>query len=97
MTKRELIDKLEAHREELRQMAVASLALFGSVVRDEMTKESDIDLLVEFECPVGVFHFFKVQHRLEEILGIPKVDLLQRGAVHPALREQIFSEAINVS
>jgi predicted nucleotidyltransferase len=97
MTKDELIDKLESHRDELRQMAVASLALFGSVVRDEMTKESDIDLLVEFEYPVGVFHFFKLQHRLEEILGIPKVDLLQRGAVHPALREQIFAEAINVS
>jgi hypothetical protein len=97
MIKGELVDKLKAHRDELRRMGVASLTLFGSAAREEINEESDIDLLVEFDRVVGVFHFFRVQHFLEEILGVPKVDLVQRGAVHPALRDSIFAEAIDVA
>ena len=97
MTRGEVVDKLTAHRDELRQMGVVSLTLFGSAAREEASEESDIDLLVEFDRVVGVFHFFRVQHFLEEILGVPKVDLVQRGAVHPALRDSIFAEAIDVA
>jgi predicted nucleotidyltransferase len=57
MTKRELVDKLAAHSEELQQMGVVSLALFGSAARDEATVGSDIDLLVEFNRAVGIFIF----------------------------------------
>ena len=74
MTKRELVEKLAAHSEELQQMGVVSLALLGSAARDEATVGSDIDQLVGFNRAVGVFHFFWVQHRLEEILGVPRVD-----------------------
>ena len=97
MTKEELEKKLAAHREELKEMGVVSLAVFGSVVRNESTPQSDIDLLVEFDRDVGLFHLFEIQHRLEEIIGVPKVDLIQKGAIHPALREHILSEAVNVA
>ena len=97
MTKGKLVDKLKAHRDELRRMGVASLALFGSSAREETREGSDVDLLVEFDRAVGVFHFFKVQHLLEEILGVPKVDLVQRGALHPALRDSILAETIDVA
>ena len=97
MTKQDLINKLAVHKAELRQMGIVSLALFGSTVRNEAHERSDVDLLVEFDRAVGLFHFFTVQHRLEEILGVPKVDLVQKGAVHPALRQRIFAEAIDVA
>jgi len=97
MKRHEVIKKLKAHREELRKMGVASLALFGSVVRDQAREGSDIDFLVEFDHPVGVFHLFRVKHRIEEILGVSEVDLVQRGAVHPALRERIYGETVNVA
>jgi hypothetical protein len=97
LTKRELEKKLVAHRHELRKMGVVSLAVFGSVARNDSTQQSDIDLLVEFDHDVGLFHFFEIQHRLEEIIGVHKVDLIQKGAIHPALREQILSEAVNVA
>jgi predicted nucleotidyltransferase len=71
--------------------------VFGSVARDESTQKSDIDLLVEFDRVVGLFQLFEIQHRLEEIIGVPKVDLIQMGAIHPALRERILSEAVNVT
>jgi hypothetical protein len=76
---------------------VVSLAVFGSVVINESTAQSDIDLLVEFDRDVGLFDLFEIQHRLEEIIGVQKVDLIQKGATHPALREHILSEAVNVA
>ena len=97
MTKQELEKKLAAQRNELRKMGVVSLAVFGSVARNESTQQSDIDLLVDFDRDVGLFHLFEIQHRLEEIIGVPKIDLIQKGAIHPALRERILSEAVNVA
>ena len=96
MSKQEIIDKLKAHKEELRRMGISSLAVFGSAARDEAVPGSDIDLLIEFDRSVGVFHFFTVQHRLEEILQVPKIDMVQKGALHPALRERILAEAVHV-
>ena len=81
MTKKELENKLAAHRHELRKMGVVSLAVFGSVARNESTQQSDIDLLVDFDRDVGLFHLFEIQHRLEEIIGVPKIDLIQKGAM----------------
>jgi predicted nucleotidyltransferase len=97
LTKQELEKKLAAHRIELRKMGVVSLAVFGSVARNESTQQSDIDLLVDFDRDVGLFHLFEIQHRLEEIIGVPKIDLIQKGALHPALRERILSETVNVA
>jgi predicted nucleotidyltransferase len=97
LTKIELEKKLAAHRRELREMGVVSLAVFGSVARNESTPQSDIDLLVEFDRDVGLFHLFEIQHRLEEIIGVPQIDLIQKGAIHPALRQKILSEAVNVA
>ena len=65
MTKKELENKLAAHRHELRKMGVVSLAVFGSVARNESTQQSDIDLLVELDRDVGLFYLFEIQHRLE--------------------------------
>ena len=65
--------------------------------RDEFNPQSDIDLLVDFDREVGLFYLFEIQHKLEDIIGVPKIDLIQRGAIHPALRDRILSEAINVT
>lgn len=97
MTKQELEKKLATHRNELRKKGVVSLAVFGSLARNEFTPQSDIDLLVDFDREVGLFHLFEIQHRLEEIIGVEKVDLIQKNAIHPALRKRILSEAINVA
>ena len=96
MTRREVIDKLAPYMAELRQMGVSSLALFGSAARGESGDRSDLDLLIEFDRTISLFHFLKVQHRLEEIFEIPKVDLVERGALHPALRDHILAEAVHV-
>ena len=97
LTRKELQNKLAAHRHELRQLGVISLSVFGSVAREESTQQSDIDLLVDFDRDISLFQLFEIQHRLEEIIGVPKIDLIQKGAIHPALRQQILAEAVNVA
>ena len=73
------------------------IILFGSAARGEMGSDSDVDLLVEFERPVGLFHFFTVQHYLEDILGVAQVDLVMPDALHKELKEGILREAIHAT
>ncbi len=96
MTRNQVLKIIADHRQKLAgDFGVKSLALFGSVVRDEATDASDVDLLVEFDGrPVGLFHLSRTQHYLESILGIPKVDLVLRDSIKPALKERILREAI---
>ena len=95
MTKEDALRKIADHRAELHRLGVKSLALFGSVARGESVGGSDVDFLVEFDGPVGYFHFLDVQERLETILGAKRVDLVRREAVLDELRDIIYSEAVN--
>jgi hypothetical protein len=96
MKRERILEIIAGHREKLaRDFGVKSLVLFGSVVRDEATQTSDVDLLVEFDGrPVGLFHLSRTQHYLEMILGTPRVDMVLRDGIKPALRERILREAI---
>ena len=75
---------------------VKSLALFGSVARDEARPDSDVDLLVEFDRPVGLFAFIGLQQFLETLLG-SKVDLGTLRSLKPRLKDRVLQEAIHVS
>ncbi len=97
MNRSDVLQTLAAHHAELRErFGVESLALFGSVARDESTPESDVDLLVEFNRPVTLFGLVAVKQRLETLLGVAKVELVMRDAIFPELRESILREAIHV-
>ena len=67
--------------------------LFGSVARDEARPDSDVDLLVEFDRPVGLFTFVRLKRYLEEILGSP-VDLGSPDSLKPYLQEAMSQEVI---
>jgi uncharacterized protein len=74
------------------RFAVRSLAVFGSVVREEADAASDVGLLVEFSRPIGLLHLSGTALYLEGMLG-RKVDLVLRRALLPELREAILAEA----
>ncbi|QEQ00793.1 nucleotidyltransferase family protein [Thermosynechococcus sp. CL-1] len=88
-----VINTLENHRESLKKFAVKTLQLFGSVARDEAHAESDVDLLVAFERPVGLFTFIELKEYLEEILNY-SVDLGTPQSLRSRLREEVLKEAI---
>jgi uncharacterized protein len=97
LDKQDVIQKIRQHRQELTtDFGVESLALFGSVARDQATATSDIDLLVQFNRPVGLFGLFALQDRLEEIFGC-EVDLGTANSLKPRLRSHVMAELIDVS
>lgn len=80
---------------ELENRGVQSLAVFGSVARGTSTEESDLDILVEFNRPVGLFEFIRLKYFLEKVTGC-QVDLVTPDALRNELRQQILEEAIHV-
>lgn len=77
------------------RFGVRSLALFGSVARNEATAGSDVDILVEFERPVGLFELFAFQDELEVILD-RHVDVGTAQSLKPRIRERVLAEAVDV-
>ena len=97
MNKSETIHALRNDESELRsRFGVKSLALFGSVARDEATAGSDVDVLVDFDRPISLFNLVALREHLEEVLGARKVDVTLRDSIYPALRERILGEAVYV-
>jgi len=76
-----------------RRNHIRKLAFFGSVLRDDFTPESDVDVLVEFEPGrVPGLAFFAMQRELSEILG-QEVDLNTVGDLSPYFRNEVLTEA----
>ncbi|HNX29060.1 MAG TPA: nucleotidyltransferase family protein [Syntrophomonadaceae bacterium] len=87
---------IKEHIGELRDVYfVSKIGVFGSFARGEATEESDVDILVEFDRRVDLFHFIELQDRLAEILG-RKVDLVTPKALKPLIKDRILREVLYV-
>ena len=78
----------------LRKHGVRKAGIFGSYVRGEQKKNSDIDILIQPPKGIG-FGFVRIQLDLENKLK-KKVDLLSYKAIHPLLKERILKEEIRI-
>ena len=96
MRRDEALALLAAHRAELHQLGVASLALFGSVARDEAGPASDVDVLVEFAGSTTLDRYMDLKWFLEALFR-RRVDLATPGALKPALRRRIVGEVVHVA
>ncbi len=74
---------------------VKEIGIFGSFLRGEQKKTSDLDLLVEFIEPVGLFDFIRLEDYLTSLLGI-KVDLIMKSALKPRLKDKVIKEALYI-
>jgi predicted nucleotidyltransferase len=76
-----------------RKHHIRRLSLFGSVLREDFHRDSDVDVLVEFEPGhVPGLAFFAMEMELSDILG-HKVDLNTPGFISPYFRDQVLEEA----
>ena len=82
---------LHQNQAEINSYGVKSLALFGSVARGEARPDSDVDLLVEFDRPVGLIGLVALQLRLEELLGCP-VDIGTWDSLKAPVRSHMLAE-----
>jgi predicted nucleotidyltransferase len=89
--------KIEVPSEEVaafcRRHHIRKLAFFGSVLRDDFTPESDVDVLVEFEPEhTPGLAFFAIQRELSAILG-RKVDMNTEKGLSPYFRQEVVDGA----
>jgi len=80
LKRKDVLDILKTHRDALDKFGVRSIAVFGSYARGDERRSSDIDLLVEFSRPVGLFEFARLKFYLEKRLG-REVDLVTPEAL----------------
>ena len=87
---------LRKHLPELRERyAIRSLGVFGSYVRGEQRKKSDLDLLVEFDQAPTLLEFVHLKRHLSELVGIP-VDLVLKKTLKPNIGRYILAEVVPV-
>lgn len=98
ITKQHVMTVLSENKAWLANYKVSGIYLFGSVARDEADRNSDIDILVEFEpeARIGLLGLARLQEALSEMIGHP-VDLATKDCLHRALRERILKEAIRAA
>src|SRR4030042_6250420 len=91
-TAEEIREILEAHKEEFNhKYHVKGVGIFGSYLRGEQKETSDVDILVEFERPMGLIGFVGLKNHLSDLLGV-EVDLVMKKALKPRVGQRILNE-----
>jgi hypothetical protein len=96
------VNYLTTIQEKLRQAKVklsekyhiSSIGLFGSIVRPDFRPESDVDIVVDFNQPIGI-EFVDLADELERLLG-RKVDLVSKTGIRPQYYRAIESDILYV-
>lgn len=90
---------LNQHRQAIRQIVMSHRAcnarVFGSVLHGEDQEGSDLDLLVEPTAETSLMDIAKIQHQLQQLLGV-SVDVLTPNALPESFREKVLLEALPV-
>ena len=71
------------------------MGIFGSYLHREQKTRSDLDLLVEFEEPIGLFDFIRLENELTRLTGI-KVDLVVKEALKQRIKDKVIKEALYI-
>ena len=92
----EIKEILKSHKAELRsKYGVREIGIFGSYVKEEQKETSDLDILVEFEKPLGLLEFVGLKNHLSDLLGV-NVDLVMRKALKPTIGKRVLGEVVYV-
>ncbi|MBK9215585.1 MAG: nucleotidyltransferase family protein [Chloracidobacterium sp.] len=70
---------------------IGMLGVFGSVARGQDKPDSDVDLLVRLDKPVGLFKFFDIEDSFSKVLG-RRVDLATESSLHPLIRGSVLAD-----
>lgn|SRR5690554_3995174 len=96
-TKDEIFDVLKSHKPYLEKLGITNIGVFGSYVRDEQTKNSDIDLLIDFAPEYENFdNLMAVYDLLESIFKDEKVEVVTKNGLSPHMAPKILQEVTYV-
>lgn len=96
MQRDEIITTLWQYEAQFAGFGVKSLAIFGSVARNELRPDSDIDILVDFEGAATFNQYMDLKFLLEDVFN-RSIDLVTRKSLRAQLRQRIEQEAIYVA
>jgi hypothetical protein len=92
----EIKEIIDIHKNELRkEYGLKEIGVFGSYVRGAQRADSDLDILIEFEKPVGFVKFLRLENRLSDLLGV-RVEMVTKKALKPFIGKRILQEVIYV-
>ena len=96
MDKSYVISKLREHQGELKAAGIVHLRVFGSVARGEASRDSDVDLLAEFDESrrLTLLTMSRLENRLGDLLGV-KVDLSSAEWMREPVRRKALSEPVD--
>jgi hypothetical protein len=90
-----IIEKLRAYKPELqRKYPISRLGVFGSYARGEAGENSDIDVAVELDGPMGL-NFVAMADEIEGLFGI-KVDVVPKRAIKPPYLDAVEKDILYV-
>lgn len=92
------IEEIKSKLEELKpilkeKFKVENIGVFGSYLKGEQNRKSDLDILVEFSEIIGLFKFIELEDFLSKELGV-KVDLVMKEVLKPRIKEGILREVV---
>ena len=91
MSRDDIINRLKELKPVLTdEYSIKTIGLFGSISQGTFSEDSDIDILVELEKPIG-WKFFSLELYLENIFD-RKIDLVTKNALKEQLRDQILNQ-----
>ena len=91
-----IIEKLRKNKSIVeKKYGVKNLEVFGSYIRGEQKKGSDLDILVEFHQTIDLFKYIELENFLGKKLGV-KVDLVMKDTLKPRIKDSILKEAVPV-
>ena len=91
-----ILDQLRVMRHELQERYhIRSIGIFGSYSRHHQTEHSDLDIVVEFDQPIGMMAFVHLKNLISERLNV-SVDLVTPDGLHPLIRDQVMHEVVYV-
>jgi predicted nucleotidyltransferase len=96
MPRDQVLRVLREHISTIRNFGIKSVAIFGSVARDQAGPDSDLDVLVEFDPPPTFRRHMDLKFYLEELVGCP-VHLGTPNELKARIRARVQSEAIHVT
>jgi predicted nucleotidyltransferase len=96
MNRADVLESLSRHLPDMqRRFGVRTLALFGSLARNEARVDSDIDILADFPAPPSFDQYIGLKLFLEDLLGCD-VDLVTRRGLRKQIRPRVEREAVSV-
>jgi len=97
ITKEQIVKTITSTKPELQRFGIRDIGLFGSYVRDEQTKTSDIDILIDFESEKENYdNYMAVYDIIERLFLNERVEIVTKNGLSPYIGPRILNEVLYV-